>query len=135
MSNPANAYAQAARAAQTTQSPRDLEATILLKAASRFQIIKDNWAEREKDLDDALTYNRKLWTILVTGITSEDNQMPLEIKRNIVALANFIFNHGFQVMAKPAPERLTVLININRDIAAGLRGRMADGESQATNAA
>ena len=37
-----------------------------MKAATRLQVITDDWDSRDKDLDEALTYNRKLWTILVS---------------------------------------------------------------------
>lgn len=118
-----NAYAAASKAAQNVQSPRELEAGLLLKAASRLQMIVDDWGARSGDLDDALTYNRRLWTLLVSAVVAEDNPLPVEIKRNILGLANFIFNRTFQLAAAPEPAAVGILVNINRDIAAGLRGR------------
>ncbi|MCO5092128.1 flagellar biosynthesis regulator FlaF [Bosea sp. (in: a-proteobacteria)] len=116
----ASAYAKTARA---TTSPRDLEASILMKAATRLQGVKDNWEALRGDLDEALTYNRKLWVILSTSATSADNPLPKAIKESIGSLGVFVFKHTISVLANPAPERLAILININRDIAAGLRGR------------
>lgn len=118
-----NAYGAAAKSAQTTASPRELEATLLMKAGTRLQMIADDWAGRERELDEALGYNRKLWTLLVSAVVAEDNPLPAQIKVNILSLANFIFNHSFRVAAAPDPKALAVLVNINRDIAAGLRGR------------
>lgn len=118
-----NAYAAASKAAQNVQSPRELEAGLLLKAAARLQMIADDWAARSGEIDEALTYNRKLWTLLVSAVIAEDNPLPVEIKRNILGLANFIFNRTFQVAAAPEPQALAALVNINREIAAGLRGR------------
>ncbi|MFN3670726.1 MAG: flagellar biosynthesis regulator FlaF [Bosea sp. (in: a-proteobacteria)] len=118
-----NAYASAARSNQAIDTPRELEASLLIKAATRLQIIADDWIGRERDLDEALSYNRKLWTLLVSSVIKEDNPLPVEIKRNILALANFIFNQTFRIAADPAAAKLAVLVNINRDIAAGLRGR------------
>ena len=118
-----NAYAAASKAAQNVQSPRELEAGLLLKAAARLQMIADDWAARSGEIDEALTYNRKLWTLLVSAVIAEDNPLPVEIKRNILGLANFIFNRTFQVAAAPEPQALAALVNINRAIAAGLRGR------------
>lgn len=123
MQNGFNAYAAAAKTAQAVVSPRELEAALLVKAATRLQIVADNWDQRASELDDALSYNRRLWTLLVSAVIAEDNPLPVGIKQNILGLANFIFNHTFQVAADPQPQRLGVLININRDIAAGLRGR------------
>jgi flagellar protein FlaF len=132
MQQVANAYA---RVAQSTQSPRELESSILLKAGMKLQAVKDRWPESEADLDAALTYNRKLWTILLSSVTREDSPLPREIRQNVVNLGLFIFKHTFAVMIEPDPARLQVLININREIAAGLRGRGIEGEPTPPQAA
>jgi flagellar protein FlaF len=124
----ANAYS---KVAQTTQSPRELEASILMKAATRLQSIRDDWAGRAKELDEALTYNRKLWTILVSSVTRPENPLPAPIKQNVANLGLFIFNHTLSVMSEPKPERLGILVSINREIAAGLRGMGAPEDSAA----
>lgn len=129
MHSAANAYA---KIAQATQSPRELEATVLMKAAARLQALMDDWEGRKSDMDDALTYNRKLWTVLVTSVTREDNPLPVEIKRNITSLGMFIFNRTIQLTIEPKPEGLRPLVRINREIAAGLRGMGVDpGQSSA----
>jgi flagellar biosynthesis activator protein FlaF len=122
MQQAATAYT---KVAQATNSPRELEAAILMKAASRFQAIRDDWDGRGRDLFEALTYNRKLWTILVSSATEADNPLPVGVKQNVANLAIFIFNHTLAVMMQPAPERLGILIDINREIAAGLRTKPA----------
>mgnify|MGYP000061847530 CR=1 FL=1 len=121
-------YKQAAQAYQKTSqvavSPRELEATLLMKAAARLQLIKDDWEETSfAERDEALTYNRKLWTILVTSATSSESQLPQEVKNNLASLGVFIFKHTMAVMADPLPEKLTTLISINRNIAEGLRAQ------------
>lgn len=123
MQNAFNAYAAAAKSAQTTASPRELEASLLIKAATRLQSIADDWDGRATELDGALAYNRKLWTLLVSAVIKEENPLPVDIKRNILGLANFIFNQTFRVAAAPGPQGLAALVSINRDLAAGLRGR------------
>jgi len=109
--------------AQATQSPRELEASVLIKAASRLQVIRDNWEGKRTELDEALTFNRKLWTVLVASATDAENPLPQAIKNNIANLALFIFERTFTMMTEPAPEKLGALININREIAAGLRAQ------------
>lgn len=111
--------------AQQTLTGRDLEAHVLIKAATKLQRIVDDWDARQGELTEALTNNRKLWTILVAAVTEADNPLPQPIKSNIASLGLFVFNHTISVMITPAPERLKVLININRDLAAGLRGTVA----------
>jgi flagellar protein FlaF len=115
----ANAYS---KVAQATQSPRELEAHVLLKAATRFQGIRDDWESRAKDLDEALTYNRKIWTVIVSSVTRPENPLPKPIKQNVANLGLFVFNHTLSLMSDPKPDRLGILININRELAAGLRG-------------
>ena len=118
MQQAAKAYARTSEAALP---PRELEATVLLKAATRLQAISDDWEGKRPDLDEALTYNRKLWTILVTAVTHADNPIPAAIKQNIVNLGMFTFNRTMSVLAEPEAGKLAALVNINREIAAGLR--------------
>ena len=114
----ANAYAKTAR---TTQSPRELEATLLSKAAYRLQTVADNWSTSTSDLCEALTFNRRLWTVLSTSSTEPDNPLPEAVKQNIAQLAAVIFQRTLATLTEPAPEKLTLLVRINREVAAGLR--------------
>ena len=92
-----------------------------MKAATRLQGIRDDWAARKGDLPDALTYNRRLWTVLVSSVTRPENPLPDALKQNLGGLGLFIFNQTMAIHAEPEPEKLAVLVNINREIAAGLR--------------
>ncbi len=98
----------------------ELEARALVRTASRLNGIKERWPVESEELNEALSLNRKLWTILVTGATEASNPLPIEVKQNIFNLAHFIFKHTFAVMAKPSAQSLDVLININMNIARGL---------------
>lgn len=118
-----NAYAETGR---VTSTPRDLEASLLLKSAAELQRMKDDWEGSKKDLDTALMYNRRLWTVFVASMAEEDNPLPLEIRNNIASLGAFIFHHTIALQSEPSPDKLTSLININREIAAGLQS--ASGE-------
>ncbi len=132
------------KTAQTTLPPRDLEAHLLLKAAARLQAIKDDWDKAEADmtellrdnrklwdgwqsmqqrLSEALLYNRKLWTVFVGSVTDETSQLPKPIRENIANLGLFIFNRTLDIESSPSPEKLNALIDINRNVAAGLRGQ------------
>jgi flagellar biosynthesis activator protein FlaF len=106
---------------QESLSGRDLEAHVLLKSAARLQRIQENWENSQAELDEALLNNRRLWTVLVSSVTDASNPLPQEIKNNIASLAMFIFNRTLNLTVDPQPERIDVLININRQIAAGLR--------------
>jgi flagellar protein FlaF len=118
----ANAYA---RTAQVAVGGRELEALLLMKAATRLQGIRDAWDGPGPALDEALSYNRKLWTVLVASATGPDNPLPVPIKQNIANLGLFVFKQTVSAMAEPAPQKLGVLVTINREIAAGLRASSA----------
>lgn len=127
-------YKQAAQAYQKTSqvaavSPRELEANLLMKAAARLQLIKDEWEESSlAEKDDVLVYNRKLWTILVTSATSPESELPQDIKNNIASLGIFVFKQTMSIITSDDSGKIDVLININRAIAEGLRSRPADAE-------
>ena len=120
MQSAAKAYGAVA---QQTASPRELEAQLLLRAASRLQNVHDHWESQHAALDHALLFNRKLWTVFLTSVTTNDNPLPPEMRQNIANIGIFVLNHTLNVSGDPAPERLRSLININRQLAAGLSGR------------
>ena len=123
MQSAAQAYKSVSR---QTSSPRELEASLLLQAASRLQAVQENWdsdIRAKAKLDDALLYNRKLWSVFVSDMADVNHPMPRELRQNFVNIGLFVMNHTVAVMSNPQPERLGSLININREIAAGLLGR------------
>ncbi len=119
MQSPAQAYRTVAT---QTASPRELEADLLLKAAARLQAIKDNWERDASKLDDALLYNRKLWTVFMSSVTENTNPLPAPIRQNIANLGIFVLKRTLDTQTTPAPEQLAALIRINRELAQGLRG-------------
>jgi len=109
--------------ANETATTRELEANLLLKSAARIQSIRDGWDGRKAELGDALLFNRKLWTIFLDSILRDDNPLPIEIRQNVYSLSVFVFNRTVKLTGNPQPEGLGTLININRELAAGLLGR------------
>ena len=107
--------------AKRTGSPRDLEANLLSKSASNLQRIRENWDLAEAELHNALKFNRKLWNVFLNSSTRDDNPMPAAIRQNIANLGLFVLSHTLKVELRPEAGRLDVLININREVAAGLR--------------
>jgi flagellar biosynthesis activator protein FlaF len=122
MSTGAQAYA---RTAQTTASPRDIEAQALLKAARKLQDVMTNWADTDAGLEDALLFNRKLWSIFVGDAMNDSNPESIEIRQNIANIGIFILTQCAALKQKPEVEALQSLIDINRNIAAGLSSRGA----------
>jgi len=115
-----NAYA---KIALETANPRELEANLLLQAAAKLQAVHDSWSDKPSGLDDAILYNRRLWTIFLDAVTSETNKLPTAVRENLRRLGVYIMAETFSLMTKPKPDNLKSIIQINRGIAAGLRGK------------
>ncbi len=120
MQSAAQAYKNVAR---QTSSPREVEASLLLQAAAKLQSVHDTWDQGNAQLGDALLFNRKLWSVFLSEMTSDTNPMPREVRQNVANLGLFVMNHTVITLKDPRPERLNSLIKINRELAAGLLGK------------
>jgi flagellar protein FlaF len=105
-----------------TMSGRELEASILNQAALRLKNCQENWDAHDRDekLMAALDYNQQVWSILQSELVKSDHPLPDHIRRNLLNLSVFVDKRIFETMAFPSPEKLTIIIDINRNIAAGL---------------
>jgi flagellar protein FlaF len=83
--------------------------------------VADGGLTDRHEIAEAIRYNRKLWTVLATSATHATNPLPDPIKNNVASLGVFILDHSLKLEIQPERERFGVLININRQIAAGLR--------------
>lgn len=109
-------------AEKITASGRQLEASALFRTARSLQLAQDGWgsAGGEAKLDAALKMNQRIWTFFQAELAADDNPLPPELKVQLLSLIQFIDKQTFEVMAFPAPEKLSILIAINRNLAAGL---------------
>jgi flagellar biosynthesis activator protein FlaF len=117
MQNAAGVYSAVAN---RIANARELEAKLLLKAAAQMQLIHDAWDSNKSDLDHVLLNNRKLWTIFLTSVTSDDNPLPPDVRQNVANLGLFVIKQTLTIATNPHRDRLVPLININRELAAGL---------------
>lgn len=100
-------------------NPRNTEGWALIQAARR--LAEAAAAENPRTaMRDALRLNWRLWTIFQVEMSAEDCPAPTEVRENILSLCQFIDRHTVELMADPVEDRLKVLIDINRNIAAGL---------------
>ena len=100
-------------------APRETEGRALLEAARRM-------ADAQRTPDDteglrgAARLNWRLWTIFQAELSAPDCPLPTEMRQNMLNLCNFIDKRMVDILATPKPDQLDALININRQIAAGL---------------
>lgn len=137
-----NPYARAAgaygdNAQKNAPGQREVEGRVLLKAARMIKDLQDNWDGVTTDLLEAtLKYNRQIWMMFYdTALENPENNRPDDLRSNIINLANFIFKREVEIMADPKKEKLDVLMNINREVAAGLLSNVgAHGSAAAPDA-
>ena len=121
MSSGINAYKQTMK---STLSGRELEASILTKAARMLKECQEKWDEdgHFDRLDEALVFNQRVWTIFQDELIREDNPLPGPLRGDILRLSLFIDKRIMEIMRDPVPEKLDIIININLNLAGGLRG-------------
>lgn len=127
MSN--KAYSQSYQAVPMPGNPRYTEAWALTQVARRMKE-GQNGDDFPKSFLDAVRLNWRLWTIFQAEISSPESSLPEEVRINMLRLANFVDKTSVAIIADPTADKADVLININREIAAGLFTDPETGQSQ-----
>ena len=113
-------------------SDREIDAYALTQCAIKLQECQKNWdmpeQERIDRLFEALKINGLLWSIFQAEITADDNPLPRKLREDLLSLSLFVDKRTKEIMCFPDPEKLTVLININLNLAAGLNASPAQEE-------
>jgi len=105
-------------------NPTYTEAWALVEAARRMALPLEygdfNDEENKVRVRDSLRLNWRLWTIFQTELSLEDGTVPTEIRESMLNLCNFVDKHTVDTINVPTPEKISTLIEINRNIANGL---------------
>lgn len=120
-----NPYANAAQSASIPEegNPRETEAWALTEAARRLAAASRGTAE---EMRLALRLNWKLWTIFQAELTGRVESGDVsETVVNMLSLCQFVDFHTVGALTEPSDQKLEVLVNINRNIASGLRDSIA----------
>jgi flagellar protein FlaF len=117
--NPFNVYQNANKEGMTQ---RELEASLLTRAGLMLKSCQDNWdaPDRDRRLEEAIKFNQKIWSFFQSELTMPDNPLPKNLREDILNLSLFLDKRLFEVLAYPEPRKLTIAININLNLAAGL---------------
>jgi flagellar protein FlaF len=120
LQNPINAYSSIQKESMTQ---RDLEASVLTRAAVMLKQAQDNWDSPERDakLMEAISYNQKIWSFFQAELSAPENPLPANIKQDILNLSLFIDKRLIEMLAAPDPKKLSIVISVNNNLAAGLR--------------
>ncbi len=118
-----NAYGDATRAIGT---PRNVEYQVFSQITGRL-----NRASAEggpfSELAQALHENLRLWTVIVTDVTSAENGLPVALRGQLADLSKFTRSHTQKVLRQEADA--AVLIEINTAVMRGLRGQLPQQEA------
>ncbi len=125
LQNPVSAYTTVQK---ESMSPRDLEASVLTRAAVMLKQTQDNWDSPDRDakLMDAISYNQKIWSFFQAELSAPENPLPVNIKQDILNLSLFIDKRLIEILAAPDPKKLSLVISINNNLAAGLRSEVIE---------
>jgi flagellar biosynthesis activator protein FlaF len=113
MALPAGRYART----PAPGNPARTEAWALLESARLMEGAKTKGPD---ELLVAVRRNWRLWTLFQANLVDAECTVPTAIRANLLGLANFIDRHTAQLLAKPDPAEVAVLVNINRQIGEGL---------------
>ena len=127
---PSQSYQGQYQTVPTGGNPRQTEAWALTEAARRIKEAQREPVDTEALLQ-TVRLNWRLWTIFQAEMTSPDCQLPLEIRQNMISLCNFVDKVTVDFISNTKPEKLNVLININREIASGLLTTPRSDDDQA----
>lgn len=123
-------YAKQQTMAMEHASPEQTLAWGLTTTARKMAAVTAPDTPRDQVLD-AVRLNWRLWTIIQAEQADPDCQTPRSIREGLLNLSNFVDKRSVDLLASPTPEKLEVLININRNIAAGLLGTDLTPEQKA----
>lgn len=108
------------RAQKLAASPRAAEAAAFSKAV----LLLTQAGRRPGDYAvyaKALEFNRMLWTVLQADVADAANPLPDDVKGDLLSLSLFVDRQTVRALAEPAPGNLAPLIEIDRNLARGLR--------------
>lgn len=114
-----------AQKATAAISDREIDAYALTQSALKLRECQQNWDVPERERIDrlfaALKINGLLWSIFQAEISRDGNPLPRQLREDLLTLSLFVDKRTKEIMCFPEPEKLTVLIKINLNLAAGLK--------------
>ncbi len=112
------AYQQAAARAE---SPRDIEYRLFGQVTRALIGAADADPADMAARMDALDWNRRLWSVLATDCASTGNQLPVQLRANIISLSLWVNRHTSAIMRNEAD--FAPLIDVNKMMMQGLGPR------------
>jgi flagellar biosynthesis regulator FlaF len=112
-----------------SESDREIEARALLSCASQLDVARGAGEDR-KLYAEAVRHNQRLWTIFQVALCDPTNPLPAELKTILLNLSCYVDKVSFRALHEFKPAMLASLIEINRNIAAGLSKKPAGADDR-----
>lgn len=114
----------------TSTDSRDTEYRLLAQVTARLLSLKESQAatnlEGKRDLIDAVLWNRNVWSALRSDLASDGNRLPKEIRGSLISIAIWVEKECLRIVEEKGD--LDALIEVNRNIMAGLKPHQDEGE-------
>ncbi len=111
-------------------SDKAIELKVFTAVTSALSRVDNGAIDGPTKLAEALVDNAKLWSVLFVDLVNPENPLPLDLKTNLVALAEFTQVQTLKVLGGEADHQ--ILIDINQSIITGLRQSAALPENTIT---
>jgi len=111
------------KAQRQSESPREAEYRLFGQVThALIEADKDNRSDFKR-LIDALDWNRRMWSTLAVDCSSPDNQLPPNVRAQIISLSIWVSRFSSEIAKSRSS--LEPLIEVNRAIMQGLAQRPA----------
>src|SRR5262245_58829876 len=114
---------------KSTDDPRDLEYRLLAQVTGALIHAREH-ADIVRERVDAAKWNRDVWAAFRQDLTHEHNKLPKDLRASLVSISLWIEKEAMRVMNGSGD--LDALIDINRNIMAGLKPETRDNQSSRT---
>jgi flagellar biosynthesis activator protein FlaF len=128
MTTTAKSVGSYAQNQQAGESIRETEARALLNCASRLAAARDINNGYEY-YSDAIKHNQELWTLFQVLLADPQNPLPRDLKITLLNLSRYVDKVSLRASAEYNPDLLNSLIDINKQIAAGLSASPAESQA------
>lgn len=101
------------------ENKREMDAAAFSQAAYVLDQARQKIGDKDA-CEKALKYNQLLWSIVQADVAEGNNELPDELKANLMSLSLFVDKQTSKGLSDLTEELLDSLININLNISEGL---------------
>jgi flagellar protein FlaF len=116
----AHVQAHSAYASNFTRTGRDAEYAVFARVTGALKALDETDRRAYPALARAVTDNQRLWGALAEDLMHDGNRLPLQLRANLISLAEFVRKQSMAVLGGRAS--VAPLVDINTMIMKGLRG-------------